>query len=183
MFPKVKEDIIAVLKRAIPALKKEDFSELSSLSNRTIHDASVFQDHDSIAMGVLMHSLSKFCKSLKEKEMPIPSEVSLSLEDALNFLKKDNIKLFEKSIKGIFRLMKRFDKKINIYLEEAIKRTRIKKASWMHAHGISIPRTAELLGISQWDLRNYVGVTKFPEKNLGGLNIIKRLDVARRLFR
>ena len=182
MFPKVKEDIISVLKKAIPAVKKEDFTELSNLSNQTIHNASVFQDQDSITMAVLMYSLSKFCQACEEREQKIPDIISY-LEKALDFLKKDNIKLYENTIKDIFSLMKKLDRKVNIYLEEAINRAKIKKASWMHAHGISIPRTAELLGISQWALRNYIGITKVPDKSLGGLTAIKRLDVARRLFK
>ena len=182
MFPKVKEDIISVLNKAIPALKKEDFDELLDLSNRTIHNASIFQDQDSIAMAVLMYSLAKLCQNCKEKNIKIPN-FSVYLEKALNFLKKNNIKLYEDTIKEIFKFIKRIDKEAKIYVEEAINRAKIKKASWMHAHGISIPRTAELLGISQWDLRNYIGVTKVPDKSLGGLTAIKRLDVARRLFK
>ncbi len=182
MLPKIKEDIIAVLKKAIPALKKEDFTELSVLSNRTIHNASIFQDADSITCAVLMYSLSKLCQQCKEKEITLPNLVT-SLEKALNFLKKDNIKLYENKIKDIFKVLKKYDEKVNIYLEEAIKRAKIKKASWMHEHGISLARTAELLGINQWDLRNYVGVTKIPDKNLGGLSAKKRLEVARGLFK
>ncbi len=182
MLPKIKEDIISVLKKAIPALKKEDFTELSDLSNRTIHDASIFQDADSISCAVLMYSLSKFCQQCKEKDISLPN-FAAQLEKALDLLKKDNIKLYENKIKEIFKVMKKYDEKVNIYFEEAIKRAKIKKASWMHEHGISIARTAELLGVSQWDLRNYVGVTKVPDKNLGGLTAKKRLEVARDLFK
>lgn len=181
MIQKIKEDIISVLKKAIPALKKEDASELSSISNQTVHDSSVFQDDHAITIAVLIYTISKICQYCKEKEIDIPNILPI-LQDALENLKKDNIKLYENNIKDIFKLIKKSDKKTNIYIEEAINRAKIKKASGIHAHGISIPQTAELLGISQWDLRNYIGITKVPDKNLGGIKEHKRLETARRLF-
>ena len=51
----------------------------------------------------------------------------------------------------------------------------------MHEHGISVARTAEILGIGQWELMNYIGKTWGPEF-VSDQDVQKRIAVARKLF-
>ena len=58
---------------------------------------------------------------------------------------------------------------------------RIKKGSKMHQHGISMARTAELLGITQWELQDYIG--KQQEWKIKEMPVLKRLKIAREMFK
>ena len=67
----IKRDIIAVLTDLAGILKERkdiDVSGIKLLSNHVIHNASVFQDEDSISIAILIYSLSKIIER-KEKEL------------------------------------------------------------------------------------------------------------------
>ena len=62
MHETIKKDIISVLSKltGILSVKDEkDVIEIRELSNHTIHNASVFQDEDSVSIAILTYSLSK----------------------------------------------------------------------------------------------------------------------------
>ena len=58
----IKKDILEVLNDLIKILKSKEGSNwigIKELSNHVIHNASVFQDEDSISVAVLTYALSK----------------------------------------------------------------------------------------------------------------------------
>ena len=57
-------------------------------------------------------------------------------------------------------------------IKEIFEKSRINKGSIIHEHGISIGRVSELLGISKWELVNYIGKT--------GVHEIHEMEKARR---
>ena len=60
----------------------------------------------------------------------------------------------------------------------------INKASRIYEHGISMQRTAELLGISEWELSEYAGRTGISDVNLSiTMDIKTRIEKAMELFR
>ncbi|MEM2462826.1 MAG: hypothetical protein QXD71_01515, partial [Candidatus Pacearchaeota archaeon] len=60
----------------------------------------------------------------------------------------------------------------------------INKASRIYEHGISRAETARLLGITQWELAEYVGLTGIADTDLSiTLPIEKRIKLAESLFR
>ena len=66
MEPIVQQDITNVLAQVLKALHDDDTTALLELSNHTIHDASIFQDEDSISFAVLVYALSKTIQRCKE---------------------------------------------------------------------------------------------------------------------
>ncbi len=177
----IKEDILDVLGQAIKILEKEEHPEhgLSELSNHVIHDASIFQDDDSVSVAVLIYALSKIVQHCCEKGIEHKS-MAKDLKIAYEFLSKNNISGYRAAIKDMFMQIKNMDNKLKLYIQEVLDKAKIKKGSKMHEHGISTARTAEILGITQWELQNYVGkqqefeVTEMPAK--------KRLEIAREMF-
>ena len=181
MRPIIKEDILNVLEKVIDALKMEDYAILTELSNHTIHDASIFQEDDPLTLAVLVYSLSKVINRCREREQASPV-IAPTLQKAYDALKEDDDNAYREIIKGVLREIGQYDAQLRIYIQEVIEQAKIKKASKMHEHGISIARTAELLGISQWELQAYVGnlVAEVPHD---GLKITERLRRARELFK
>lgn len=176
----LKKDILDVLEQALASLQAEDHHALTELSNHVIHDASIFQDDDSVSFAVLIYALSKIVQRCCDEKIPIPQVAPLLQEakDALELGKED---VYRAAIRRAFDEVKKLDEKIGLYITEVLDQARIKKASKMAEHGISLARTAELLGISQWELQNYVGKTQIPEHELG-IPARQRLKTARGWF-
>jgi len=177
----VRKDILLILSKTLDILKKEEeeeISQLKELSNHTIHNSSIFQDQDSIDIAVLIYSLSK----ITERKHFIDNRVVKLIEESYYFLDKLEIEEYTKTIKQLFKVISNIDEKIKLYIEEVIGQAQIKKGSKLYAHGISLARSAELLGTSQWELMNYVGKTQISE-GTDRTDIRARLQLARQLFR
>lgn len=186
MEEKVRRDILAVLDEAVKALKKMDAVLLDALSNRTVHNASIYQDKDSITVAVVMYALAKLLhrsKHEKVKNLDRTLELILSkLEYARRDLKEENFGRFRGEMKKILSLIGKIEKKLKWYIEDVLNKAKVVKASKLYEHGLSIETTAHLLGVSQWDLLSYVGKTKIIDKFPDAVPVEERLAKARKIF-
>jgi len=181
MRNEIKEDILAVLSQAISILETDEHPEhaLSELSNHVIHDASIFQDDDSVSVAVLIYAFSKVVQHCCERNIEY-RHLAKEIKIAYEFLYRNDYAGYRAAIKGLFEQIKTVDSKIKLYIQEVLDKARIKKGSKMHEHGISTARTAELLGITQWELQNYIG--KQAEFEIKEMPAKKRLEIAREMF-
>jgi len=177
----IKEDILSVLEKAIKAIKQQDYSALAEISNRTVHDASIFQEDDPLTIAVLMYALSKVIHRCIERGQACPIVVP-QLKKAQDALKNDDDNAYRAVVKNFLREIGEYDSQLKLYIQEVIEQARIKKAGKLHEHGISIARTAELLGLSQWELQNYIGKT-IRETSYDGMKVKERLRRTRELFK
>jgi len=179
----VRKDALQIINKVIGILKTKEnkhIIELKDLSNHTIHNASVFQDHCSVSIAVLIYALSKIIERKQD---------SLDYDNILNLLKrlKENIQnnedsKFNTSIKKLFSEISKLDSKIKLYVQEVINQAQIKKGSKLCEHGLSCAKASEVLGISQWELMNYIGKTNLAENVPEIINVRARLKFARGLF-
>jgi hypothetical protein len=179
----IKKDIIEALSKLAEILKvreDSDIIEIKELSNQIIHNASVFQDEDSISVAVLIYSLSKIIER-KQKDIDYGRIIS-TLNSCISSLKNGNDEGFSKSIKSIFDFIRAMDEKLKLYIHEVINQAQIKKGCKLCEHGISVARSAEVLGISQWELMHYMGKTTLIDQYSEPVNVLKRLKTARSLF-
>lgn len=180
MDPRIKEDILSVLKEAVEALSAANYNQLDALSNHTIHDASIYQDEDSTSTAILMYAMAKVAQRCTETNCPVPVFTPL-LEKARVALLKDKDNLFHAAFAEVFDLISSHDEHLKMYIGEVLDKARIKKGSKLAEHGISVARIAEMLGINQWDLYSYLGKTMIGEKE-GTDGTLKRIQFARQLF-
>ena len=178
MIETVRQDILSVLKEARHMLKERHPYLLKGLSNHTMHNASIFQDEDSISIAVIMYSISKL---IERNKFNFEKAISL-IEDLQHHLLKNEIENYKKTIKLFFDFISGVDDKFRLYVEEVIEQARIKKGSKLYYHGISIAQASELLGITQWELMGYVGKTRMTDTNYEE-DAKPRLEFARYLFR
>ncbi|MBI2656375.1 hypothetical protein HYX03_01395 [Candidatus Woesearchaeota archaeon] len=179
----IKRDIIAVLTELVEILKvkeESDIAEIKELSNHVIHNASVFQDEDSISVAILIYALSKI---IERKQMDLDySKVLSMLSSGISNLRNNDDEEFRKSIKSIFNFVRTMDERLRLYIHEVINQAQIKKGCKLCEHGISIARASEVLGISQWELMQYFGKTTLIDKFSEPVNVSYRLKIARSLF-
>ncbi|MFH1510490.1 MAG: hypothetical protein ABIF10_02265 [Candidatus Woesearchaeota archaeon] len=179
MLPEVKEDILAVLKQAKECVLQRDAARLSELSNHTIHNASIFQDEDSVSIAVVAYALSKV---LQREQGALAKGIVDGLGMAIDSLTKNDFGSYNKSIHSITATISGIDSKMKLYIQQVIGQSQIKKGSKIYDHGISLARASEMLGISQWELMNYVGKTRIIDRSEKVEAAKKRLVFARGLF-
>jgi len=182
MEKEVKEEIIATLTEVCSILSEAEYGKLKEVSNRTINNASIFQDPDSVSIAVLVYALFKILERGAADEKFITDDMCATLTDMRDFLKQDNRVSYRDEMKKLIRLIQSADKKFKFYIEQVMNQAEIKKGSKLYATGISLARAAEILGITQWELMNYVGKTQIAEEEGHEMDIRKRLEFTRRLF-
>ena len=178
----IKKDILSILSEVISILEvkeEKDVRELRELSNRTVHNSSIFQDEDSISIAIVVYSLSKV---IERKENIDYKTIIYLLKNSKGCLLKDDVKGYRNNIKKTFNFISRIDSKLKLYVEELVEKSKIKKGSRIYEHGISLARVAELLGISEWELMSYVGKTQIIDAEKEKFDVRARLNFARNIF-
>jgi hypothetical protein len=188
MDDNLKKDILQVLKESIESIKSNNLTNLKDLSNRLVHSSSIMQEEDSIIITVLIYSLSKAFERPNYAQF---KDWNFFVETCTNNLKKayDNLlnnKLddYRKNIKDILQVIDKLESKLKIYIGDVFHNAFIVKGSRLYEHGISAGRTAELLGLNQFELMDYIGKTGIDDIKEGvTLSASKRLNIARSLFK
>lgn len=183
-----KEHILDVLKKVKTAFKNEDYVEIKNLSDSVIHSCSISQDPDCISVAVVIYSLSKLIEreSYKtEKQWPkFFKEYLKNIDDAIAALERDDIETFRDEIGQIRELIQALSGNLGKSIDYVFRRAQINKASRIYEHGISMEKTAKILGISIWELAEYAGKTGIGDVNLGiTMPIKERIKQAEEVFR
>ncbi len=179
-------DLIRVLKKTFYATKKQDIKALRSLSDHIIDDASVFQDNYSISLAIILYTLSKIFE--KEKYQLYPewnsfyNKIISNIKKLIFYLEKSDFDNYSASLKELLSSIKKLDKKASLYIEEVVKSSKIKKGSNLYSYGLSLGRTAELLGISKWELMNYIGNIELKTQGLKTVSVKQRYNMAEKIF-
>ena len=181
----IQKDILALLKETLAAFKNEEYNLLRDISNKTTHNASIFQDQDSVSIAVIVYALFKIAIRRTEGDAAITTtlkQINNHLQKAYQSLEKKDVQEYRQWITHIISDIAKADDKLRIYIQETIKQAEIKKGSRLYEHGLSTAQAAEVLGISQWELMPYVGKTTFAELRDKPARIMRRMQIARTIF-
>ncbi|MEK6853926.1 MAG: hypothetical protein AABX60_01205 [Nanoarchaeota archaeon] len=174
----VRQDILEVLGQGIAALNKGDSFRVKELSNNIIHNASIFQDEDSLDTAVLMYALSK---TMERGRLDV-GEVGKLLSKAESALETFNFDEHRIAVKLALRKISEADSRLKIFVSNVIDQAQLKKGCRICMHGVSVARTANILGISRWELMQYLGRTTFHDEVVETINVQGRLAFARKVF-
>lgn len=181
------DHIISVINETQKALKAEDSLALKELSNQTIHCASCFQDPGTTTLPVLIYSLSKIIErksQLRTKNWDkFILRIDFFLDLAKKSLKNNKIQQFEEDLLKARSALTSMSINLKPYIEEVLQKAKVNKAGKIYEHGISLGKTAQLLGISQWELSEYTGQGKSADSIFNeSINIKKRAEMALEFF-
>ncbi len=182
-----RKNILKILKNTRKALKTEDTLLLREMSNRTIHGASIYKDPVSISIAVTIYALSKLIarkdyREHKDWDMFI-SRVIKDINSAISQLEKKTFEAFNKNMKNIRDSVNKIAGRLKFYIKDVFIYAKISKASRIYEHGISRSETARLLGVTEFELAEYVGKTGIPDVTLSLTKPIKdRIKFAKSLF-
>ena len=176
----VEKDLLKVLKKAQRFINSGDSNKLKRLSDYTIHNASIFQDSDSLSVAVVIYAFSKllerwgFESEYAEQARNLLGSMMFSLEQGKTAEYRDKLK-------KVFEFAASVDKEFKLYIDKVVEKAQIKKGSRLYEHGISAARAADLLGIGQWELVSYIGKTSINDE-AKPTGVEQRLEFARSLF-
>lgn len=175
-----KENVLRILQEAKAAIRDNNSLRLKELSNQTIHTASIAQDPDNIAVAVAVYSLSKIVERKEyqtfEGWKDFYKTVNLAVDNSINAIKKNDDKKLTESLMLIQKTISKLSGKLKNYIQDVLRKAQINKASKIYEHGISMEKTASLLGITMFELASYVG-----QKPDGNMSLSKTIDVKSRI--
>jgi len=153
--------VLKVLKQTKRAIEKNNTFELRDLSNQTIHSASINQDEESISLAVTIYSLGKIFERIDYRTLKGWNNFYIliikSLNDSISSLEKNDIEEFKINFLFIGKAINKISGKLKDYIYHVFEKARVNKASRIHEHGISLEKTAKLLGTNLYDLASYTG--------------------------
>ena len=178
MREEIKHDLISIWGSALELIEEGHYQGLLSLSNHTIHNASIYNDEFSITAAVIVYSLSKIAQRGRLNVANVVSHITRLMQD----LSKRSDAAYRKTQKEMLGFIDKADTKFNLYIDDVLKQAKVKKAWKVYDHGLSAGAVAELVGVSQWDLMGYIGNTRVAETPVFKTDIKSRLAYARHLF-
>ena len=183
-----KDNILDILIQAKKAVKEGDVVLLKHLSNRTVHTSSIYQDPDNIAVAVTIYAISKILEREKYQEYPqwksFYNTFMKCIDKAIESIEKDKLEDFRKCIISVRESINKLSGHFKNYIQEVFQKAKISKASRIYEHGISMEQTADLLGISVFELAEYAGETGIGDVDLGVTKDIKeRIKIALEAFK
>jgi len=179
----VRNDALKIVERVIEILKvkeEKDVSEIKDLSNHTIHNASVFQDECSVSIAVVIYALSKIIE--RNPDQPNYKKILGYLDKGRKALKNNDAHNLKLAIRKLFSKISAIDNKLSLYVHKVINDAQVKKGCKLCEHGLSTAKASELMGVSQWEMMNYLGKTKLNENIAGIVDVRTRLKFTRSLF-
>ncbi|MCK5149485.1 hypothetical protein KAJ87_00990 [Candidatus Pacearchaeota archaeon] len=182
-----KENVLRIFKETKEAIAKNDFAKIKNLSNQTINTASLTHDPDNIAVAVAVYSLSKILEREDYKKLSgwnnfYKTYVS-AIDKIIIALEKDNEKEVRENLKLIRKMIGSLSGKLKEYIQDVFRKASINKASKIYEHGISMEKTASLLGITMFELAGYSGQTRISDVSENKtLSVKSRIKIAMEMF-
>ena len=174
----VRNDIISLLQNSLTAIKNGDSFRLKELSNTNIHNASIFQDEDSLSISVVIYALSKIIDHTPKKKA-----ILSHLQKALTALQANNDNRYRQTMKALIKAVRVEDYRLKKFVSSVIDQAQLKKGCALCEHGLSVEHAANIFGISRWELMQYLGKTQASEQSSERIPTEQRLSLARSLFR
>ena len=160
---KERDNIIRILKETKLAVTSADAVKIKQLSNQTIHTASIAQDPDNIAVAVIVYTLGKIVERENYQTYKgwktFFNHFLRHIEIATQSLEQNKLEEFRKQITQIRKEIESLHGNFKKHVQDVFERARISKASRIYEHGVSMEQTANLLGITLWELADYAGQT------------------------
>lgn len=159
--------LLHLLRQALDALRTHNPLRLRDLSEQTVHSSTIFQDEINISIAVILYSLFKIYEKNAARQTSDWNRFTKTVEEQLYgaslSLHHHNIPRFQRDLRTLQEHIKSYEANFGLYVREVLDQAKVQKGSKVVEHGISAGRAAELLGISKWELQDYIGFTKLPD--------------------
>jgi hypothetical protein len=164
------ENIVQILRDAKRFVEADDANELKRLSNQTVHVATISQDADNIVVAVLIYSLGKVMERGHYRNMEgwdkFYGDVVGNLSEAVSALEKGNVEDGRVCLGRIRNSLNEIESDLGRYIKDVFRKAEINKAFKLYENGLSSEQTAEMLGVSLWDMASYIGQSHIGDSKI-----------------
>ncbi|NPE26820.1 hypothetical protein HNV12_02340 [Methanococcoides sp. SA1] len=180
-------NVLRILRDAKRLVEEDNAIELKSLSNQTVHAATISQDADNVVVAVLTYSIGKVMERDHYRNMEGWKEfydaVVKNLELAAKALEKENVKNARIYLGRIRNSLNKIEGDLGRYVKDIFRKAEINKAFKLYEHGLSTEKTAEMLGVSLWDLASYIGQSHIGDAKIAiTMPARERVKIAEDIF-
>jgi hypothetical protein len=181
------DNILRILREMVIAMNENDAGKIKNLSNETIHSATISQDPDNIIVAVFVYSIGKVFERESYRGLEgwdkFYETLKKNIDLAIKHLEKNELDNFRTAVGKIRNSLNSIDGYLGSYVKDVFRKAEINKAFKMYEHGLSAEKTAELLGVSLWDMASYIGQSTISEAHASEtLPINKRIKIAEDIF-
>ena len=153
------EHQINVLRGAKGALLEKNSLILTELSDQTLHCATKYQNSGSMTMAVVLYSLSKIIERKSYQKIKgwdsLVKKINSLFDLTIKSLEDDNQEAYEDYLVRVRKTLESNAGNLKPIIQDILRKASINKAAKIYEHGISLERTAKMLGITQWELTDY----------------------------
>jgi len=182
-----RNNVLRIFEETKKAVAEGNSAKIKQLSNQTTNTASLTHDPDNIAVAVVVYSLSKIIEREDYKKLPgwnkFYNTYLSSIERIIEDIKRKDDNAFRKDIETIREAIGKLSGKLKDYIQDVFRSASINKASRIYEHGISMEKTAHLLGVTMFELAEYAGKGKHadvPETKTA--DVRSRIKLAMEMF-
>jgi hypothetical protein len=181
------DNILKILREAKQFIEEDKANELKSLSSQTINTAAVSQDADNIVVAVLVYSLGKVMERAHYREMEgwsiFYEAIVKNLSEAIGKLEKEDVAGARNNLGEIRQSLNEIEGDLGRYIKDVFRKAEINKAFKLYEHGLSSAATAELLGVSLWDMASYIGQSHIGDSKIAvSMPVAERVKIAEGIF-
>jgi len=181
------KNVLHILRETKKFVEQDNPHEIKNLSNQTIHAATIAQDPDNIIVAVLVYSIAKVLERDSYRKMEGWQEfytaVTKNLALAVQSLEKNDVPKCRLYLGKIRNSLNEISGDLGIYIKDVFRKAEINKAFKLYEHGISSEQTAELLGVSLWDMASYIGQSHIGDAKAAiSMPAAKRVKIAEDIF-
>ena len=183
-----RENILRIFQETKDAVSRNDSARIKSISNHTTNSASLTNDPDNIAAAVIIYSLSKIIERTDYRQLSGWSKFYKiyieSIDRMIDALRRKDDEAFRKDVELLMGAIKKLSGKLKLYIQDVFRKASINKASRIYEHGISMEKTAKLLGVTLFELASYAGekeASDIPESRT--ISVKERIKIAEEFFR
>ncbi len=181
-----RDNVLRIFNETKKAVDEGNVSKIKSLSNQTTNTASLTHDPDNIAAAVVVYSLSKILERENYKTLAgwnkFYKMYITAINNIIQSIEKKDDKAYRENIELIKQSMENVSGKLKEYVQDVFGKAKINKASKIYEHGMSMEKTASLLGINLFELASYVGQKDIETPETKPVPVKNRIKLAMEIF-
>lgn len=176
-----KENILKILEGTKAAIQKSDTVTIKNLSNQTTNTAALTHDPDNIAIAVIVYSISKLLERQDYQKLSGWNEfynaIFKCIDNVIISIKSNDEAKIKENLDHLRNSLIKVSGSLKKYIQDVFRKASINKASKLYEHGMSMEKTAKLLGITMFELAGYAG----QKEEISEAPIVKGIDVPSRI--
>ena len=181
------DKVLNILRSTRHFIQEDNPHEIKVLSDEMIASAAINQDPDNIVVAVLVYSIGKVLEREYYRRMDgwnlFYTSLTKNLNASISSLENNDVEKARVYHGRIRNSINKIEGNLGLYIKDVFRKAEINKAFKLYERGLSSEQTANLLGISLWDLSSYIGQkhvmnSKYPPS----VPVRKRLKMAEDFF-